>query len=75
MTGEDIRKIRNLIGYNLEQLAFLCGISKSHLANIETGRKRLLPHMKRKISEALGVKPEMIELLVEFEKVRNESEK
>lgn len=52
-----IRELRKKNGLTLEQLAHMAGVSRSHLNEIELGRK--VPNARRleAIAHALGVKP------------------
>jgi transcriptional regulator with XRE-family HTH domain len=55
--GETIKEFRERLGYTQEELRVVAGISRSHLANIEAGRKPLTNIYLAKIAKALGLKP------------------
>ena len=55
--GETIKEFRERLGYTQEELRVQAGISRSHLANIEAGRKPLSNIHLAKIARALGLKP------------------
>ena len=60
--GETIREFRERLGYTQEELRIAAGISRSHLANIEAGRKPLSNIHLAKIARALGLKQIAIKL-------------
>lgn len=55
--GETIQAFRERYGYTQDELAREVDISRSHLANIEAGRKPLSNRHLAKIADLLGVKP------------------
>ena len=55
--GAVIRAKRRLLDLAQEKLATQLGISRATLANIETGRQRVLAHQLYGFARALGVKP------------------
>jgi transcriptional regulator with XRE-family HTH domain len=55
--GRNIRTRRRLIDASQDVLAQQLGISRGTLANIETGRQRVLVHQLYVIAQALGVRP------------------
>jgi transcriptional regulator with XRE-family HTH domain len=55
--GETIKEFRERLGYTQAELHAAAGISRSHLANIEAGRKPLSNIHLAKIARALGLKP------------------
>lgn len=75
MTAKDLRTVRKLIGLNVEQLAFLVGCSPSYISMIETGARRLTPSMQRKIVDGLGVKMELLKMLIEVNELCKEAAK
>ena len=56
MTGQMIRMLRKQRGLTQEVLSGLAAISRSHLAEIETGRNNPNVETLWRISEALGMK-------------------
>ena len=56
VTGRIVRDLREARGMTQEVLSGLAGISRSHLAEIETGRTRANVETLWRICEALGVK-------------------
>ena len=56
ITGRIIRKLREQRGLTQEVLSGLAAVSRSHLAEIETGHTNANVETLWKISEALGMK-------------------
>ena len=56
--GTTIRKYRHHLGFTQEQLAHQLGISRASLANMETGRQRMLVHQLYHFAKELDVKIE-----------------
>lgn len=56
ITGRIIRKLREQRGLTQEVLSGLAAVSRSHLAEIETGNTNANVETLWKISEALGIK-------------------
>lgn len=56
VTGQIIRRLREQRGITQEVLSGLAAISRSHLAEIETGRTNANVETLWKISEALGMR-------------------
>lgn len=56
VTGQIIRRLREQRGITQEVLSGLAAISRSHLAEIETGRTKANVETLWKISEALGMR-------------------
>jgi transcriptional regulator with XRE-family HTH domain len=54
--GSTIREFRELRGLTPDEAANKLDISRSYLANIEAGRKRLQPTMAAKIADLLVVR-------------------
>ena len=46
---------RDNAGLTLDKLSKLSGIAKSHLSNMENGKRAIGPHSPRKLAAALGV--------------------
>jgi plasmid maintenance system antidote protein VapI len=57
-TGETLRTIRKIKGWDLGPFATKIGISYSYLSNIEAGRKRLTPQLLARVATVLDV-PQM----------------
>ena len=55
--GETLHTIRERYGFTQEKLATETGISRSHLANIEAGRKPLSNRHLAIIADLLEIKP------------------
>lgn len=55
--GRNIRTRRRQIDASQDSIAQQLGISRATLANIETGRQRVLVHQLYGIAHALGIKP------------------
>lgn len=53
--GSEIKKGRKDRGFTQKELSGQIGISRASLANIETGRQRLLVHQLYRIAEHLGL--------------------
>ena len=56
--GATIRECRHRLGFTQEQLARQLGISRASLANMETGRQRMLVHQLYLFAEKLNVEIE-----------------
>lgn len=54
--GTEVKKIRTELGISQEHLAIDAGISRGHLASIETGRRGATSPVIRKVARALGLK-------------------
>lgn len=54
--GSTIREFREMRGLKCDELANKILVSRSYLANIEAGRKRLQPELAAKIAAALVVR-------------------
>lgn len=55
--GETIQAFRERFGFTQDELATEADMSRSHLANIEAGRKQLGDRHLALIAKALGLKP------------------
>ena len=55
--GRTVQAFRERFGYTQDSLATEVGISRSHLANIEAGRKPLGNRHLSLIADALGITP------------------
>lgn len=53
--GAAVRALRLAYGWQLSKFATAAGMTHGHLANIESGRKRLTPQAARRIADVLGV--------------------
>ena len=71
ITGRIIRELREQRGLTQEVLSDLAAVSRSHLAEIETGHTNANVETLWKISEALGMKMsdliQMVEQVIEQE--------
>lgn len=55
--GARVEQIRDALGLTQQELAKRLKLSRGSLANIETGRQRVLLHTVEEIAKALGTKP------------------
>lgn len=55
VNGEALRAIRERDGYTVSDLATIAEIERSHLSNVEAGRRGLHPAKVRKLAHILGV--------------------
>lgn len=58
--GVRIRSIREVLGISQEELAKRTSKTRGSLANIETGRQRLLLHTVEEFAVALGTTPKAL---------------
>lgn len=65
ITGRIIRKLREQRGLTQEVLSGLAAVSRSHLAEIETGHTNANIETLWRISEALGIKMSELIRMVE----------
>ena len=65
--GNVIGQLRSEMGLSQEKLSGLAGISRSHLAMIENGRRTVRLDTLWKISEALGIRPSILVGMIEKE--------
>ena len=65
ITGRIIRELREQRGVTQEVLSGLAAVSRSHLAEIETGHTNANVETLWKISEALGMKMSDLSQMVE----------
>ena len=61
---EALRAIRELVGIEQADLASRCGISQSHLSNIERGKRAPSPSVLRSLADQLGVSLDAISAAV-----------
>jgi len=54
-TGDVLWTYRDNAGLTLEKLAALSGIAKSHLSDMENGKRAIGPRTAKKLATALGV--------------------
>lgn len=52
--GDAPRKARVVAGHKVTALAKLVGCSRSHLSNVETGKRAASPDLARRIADTLG---------------------
>ena len=67
ITGRVIRRLRHQQGMTQEILSGLAGISRSHLAEIESGRNNANVETLWRIAEALGMRLSALIRIVEDE--------
>lgn len=66
--GTTIKDRRQQLGVTQQQLAILLGISRASLANIETGRQRMLVHQLYRLADKLDL--QLQDLLPKPEEVK-----
>ena len=66
--GTTIKARRHQLGVTQQRLAFLLGISRASLANIETGRQRMLVHQLYRFADVLELRLE--DLLPKSEEIK-----
>lgn len=54
--GATIRELREARGFTQEEFATSCGVSRSHMANIEAGRKPLTKILLSRVATVLNVR-------------------
>lgn len=57
LVGGKIEALRTILGLTQQELAERVGQSRAAIANIETGRQRLLLHTVETFAKALGTTP------------------
>ncbi|MGS0765679.1 helix-turn-helix domain-containing protein [Syntrophomonas curvata] len=57
MFGNTVRTIRLSMGISQEELAFLCGLHRTYISDIERGTRNVSLENIAKIARALGVSP------------------
>jgi transcriptional regulator with XRE-family HTH domain len=55
-TGATIREFREMRGLKPDEMANALRISRSYLANIEAGRKKLQPELASRVADVLAVR-------------------
>lgn len=55
VNGNSLRAIRERSGWTVTGLAAAADIGRSHLSNVEAGRRQLSPTSARRIADVLGV--------------------
>lgn len=58
--GARVRMIRETLGLQQEELAKRTGLTRGSIANIETGRQRLLLQTVEKLARGLGTSPKVL---------------
>jgi transcriptional regulator with XRE-family HTH domain len=61
-----LRKIRQLHDLTQEDVAVLLGVSRGAVQQLEAGRLKLSPRLRRKFIEELSVTPDVIEFVERF---------
>lgn len=56
MRGGEVQRLRKELGFSQEELATDAGISRAHLASIETDRREVSSPVARKVARALGLR-------------------
>lgn len=67
--GQAIRTIRQSQNISQEQLAYLCGLHRTYISDIELGKRNVSLENIDKIAHALGVK--ISNIFVEVEKIES----
>jgi transcriptional regulator with XRE-family HTH domain len=60
LLGAKIEQLRTLLGMTQQELAAKVKMSRGSLANIETGRQRLLLHDVETFATAFGISPKAL---------------
>jgi transcriptional regulator with XRE-family HTH domain len=55
--GARVEQIRKMLGKTQDDIAKTIGLTRASVANIETGRQRLLLHTVEDLAQALGTTP------------------
>jgi len=58
--GMKVEQLRTMLGWNQQDLAKRVGLTRGSIANIETGRQRILLHDVEKFAEAFGTSPKQL---------------
>ncbi|MBR6422604.1 helix-turn-helix transcriptional regulator [bacterium] len=58
--GNNIREIRLLKQLSQEDLAYLCGLHRTYISDIERGNRNVSIDNIEKIAKALGIKPSIL---------------
>lgn len=58
--GAKIEQLRTTLGWTQDELAKKVGLARGSVANIETGRQRILLHDVERFSAAFGVSPKLL---------------
>jgi transcriptional regulator with XRE-family HTH domain len=58
--GAKIEQLRTTLGWTQDDLAKKVGLARGSVANIETGRQRILLHDVERFSTAFNVSPKML---------------
>jgi transcriptional regulator with XRE-family HTH domain len=58
--AQSLRNLRESKGLSQDDLVKLSGVAKGTIVDFELGRRRPRPSTRRRLAEALGVKPEDI---------------
>jgi len=58
--GAKVEQLRVALGWTQQDLAKKVGLSRGSIANIETGRQRLLLHDVDKFAKAFGAEPKAL---------------
>lgn len=67
--GQAIRTIRQSQNISQEQLAYLCGLHRTYISDVELGKRNVSLENIDKIAHALGVK--ISNIFVEVEKIES----
>ena len=57
LLGAKVEMMRNTLGWTQAELAMRIGLARASIANLETGRQRLMMHDVEKIALAFGTTP------------------
>ncbi|WP_448381737.1 helix-turn-helix domain-containing protein [Desulfosoma sp.] len=61
LAGEHpVRVFRSHRGMTLQQVADACGVTNSHISQIENGKRSMSTELLKKVAEALRVDPELL---------------
>lgn len=61
LAGEHpVRVLRSYRGMTLQQLADACGVTNSHISQVEKGKRSMSTELLKKVAKALRVDPELL---------------